>query len=298
MISVIVPTRNRPELLFRLIGILRKILGVNDEIIIVDSSDTDKCFPERYHDSRVKYHVTSIRSAAVQRNIGLELRSNSNFTFFLDDDVIPNSDYFSLSLGALGETNSIGVSGIAINSQKSTSRETPKGLSRLFHRVFLLDSKRDGVVLSSGMNIPVRSQLPKRVKVEWLIGCSGWKSEKIGETRFESDFHGQSLAEDVIFSIRMRKFGELITDTSIVLAHEESEIERPDGREFWRMWIENRYRLLQVMGQNRQNHFGYWWANLGQMLILVYKKIGIKNYKEGSLRGFVEGLINVARLKA
>ena len=295
MISVIIPTRNRPELLFRLINVLTTILKIDYEIIVVDSSDSDKCFPERYHESKIKYHVTNIRSAAAQRNIGLELRAISKYTFFLDDDVIPNPDYFKKALSALVETKSIGVSGIAINSKKSTLRGMPKGMNGLFHRVFLLDSNRDGVVLSSGINIPVRSQSPKRVKTEWLIGCSGWQSEKIGETRFESDFQGQSLAEDVIFSVKMRNFGELITDTSIILEHEESEIERPGGREFWKMWIENRHRLVHVLRREQRIHFGYWWANLGQIIILVYSKIGKKDYKQGSLRGILEGLIGITK---
>lgn len=297
MISIIIPTRNRPELLFRLVNVLVTIIDFDYEIIIVDSSDFDKCFPERYKDKKIKYQITNIRSAAAQRNIGLEIRDDSQFTFFLDDDVIPGPDYFKKCLSALAETDSIGVSGIAINSQKSRIRMKPKGFSGFMHRVFLLDSNRDGVVLCSGVNIPVRSKSPQRVKTEWLIGCSGWQSEKIGETRFESDFHGQSLAEDVIFSIRMSHFGELVTDTSIILEHEESEIERPNGREFWKMWIENRHKLVWVLNSERRSYFGYWWANFGQMLILIYTKIRRRNYKKGSLRGLLDGLTTVRRVK-
>jgi glycosyltransferase involved in cell wall biosynthesis len=295
MISVIIPTRNRPELLFRLVNVLETILDTNYEITIVDSSDSDKCFPERYNRSKIKYHLTNVRSAAAQRNIGLELSGVSMYTFFLDDDVLPNPDYFKRSISALVETKSIGVSGVAKNSQKSVVREMPKGLSGLFHRVFLLDSNCDGVVLRSGINIPVRSQSLKRIKTEWLIGCSGWQTEKLGATRFESDFQGQSLAEDVIFSVKMRKFGELVTDTSIVLEHEESEIERPGGREFWKMWIENRHRLVHVLRSDRRNHFAYWWANLGQVIILAYAKIRRKNYKQGSFLGILEGVISIIK---
>lgn len=297
MISIIIPTRNRPELLFRLVNVLTEIIDFDYELIIVDSSDTDKCFPEKFTNKKIKYQVTNIRSAAVQRNIGLDIRDDSEYTFFLDDDVIPNPNYFKNSLSALVETNSIGVSGIAINSQKSEIRLKPKGLSGFIHRVFLLDSNRDGVVLRSGVNIPVRSKVPKRIKSEWLIGCSGWESKKIGETRFESDFHGQSLGEDVIFSVRMSHVGELVTDTSIILEHEESEIERPNGREFWKMWIENRHKLVRVLKIDKKIYFGYWWANFGQMLILVYMKMSRRNYKEGSLQGLIDGLITVSRFK-
>ena len=297
MISIIIPTRNRPELLFRLINKLIKIIELDYEIIVVDSSDLDKCFPERYINKNIKYKVTNIRSAAAQRNIGLDLRDDSEYTFFLDDDVLPSSDYFKKSLSALVETHSVGVSGVAINSQKSEIRMKPTGFSGFVHRVFLLDSNRDGVVLRSGVNIPVRTKEPKRVKAEWLIGCSGWKSDKIGETRFESDFRGQSLAEDVIFSVRMSEFGELVTDTSIILEHEESDIERPNGREFWKMWIENRHKLVQVLVGERRFYFGYWWANFGQMLILMYAKIWNRNYRNGSLRGLIDGLITVSKVK-
>ncbi len=297
MISVIIPTRNRPELLLRLVNILIKALNSQSEIIIVDSSDYGKSFPERYSDKRIRYHKTDIRSAAIQRNIGLELRSNLNYTFFLDDDVIPSEDYFVKSISALVETKSIGVSGIAVNSQKSISRSIPKGLSGLFHRIFLLDSNRDGVLLNSGINIPVRGKSPNRIKTEWLIGCSGWVSSIIGKTRFESDFQGQSLAEDVIFSVRMRKFGELVTDSSIQLEHEESAIERPSGHEFWKMWVVNRFRLVEVLKRGRKINYQYWWANIGQLVILIYKKTMKKDYTKGSISGFMVGLTVILRAK-
>jgi len=295
MISVIIPTRNRPELLLRLVNILIEALNNESEIIIVDSSDCDKSFPERYSDTRIRYHKTDIRSAAIQRNIGLELRGNKNYTFFLDDDVVPSRDYFAKCISALVETKSIGVSGIAVNSQKSTSRSIPKGLSGLFHRIFLLDSNRDGVLLSSGINIPVRGKSRNRIKTEWLIGCSGWVSSVIDKTRFESDFQGQSLAEDVIFSVRMRKFGELVTDSSIHLEHEESAIERPSGHEFWKMWVVNRFRLVKVLKGRRKIHYQYWWANTGQLVILFYTKTLKKDYIKGSISGFMDGLIVVLR---
>ena len=71
MKSIIVPTRNRPELLNRLVGVIVPQLLENDELIIVDSSDSEFLSMGLTSIPQIKYLITYICSAAVQRNIGL-----------------------------------------------------------------------------------------------------------------------------------------------------------------------------------------------------------------------------------
>jgi glycosyltransferase involved in cell wall biosynthesis len=295
--SIIVPTRNRPELLNRLVKVLVPQLIDGDELIIVDSSDPTLLSQNLSSVARVKYLMTKIRSAAVQRNIGLEHLGNSKYVFFLDDDVIPNADYFEKCINILNKSNAVGVSGVALNPKSRVLRSYPKGLIGAYHRFFLLDSMKDGVLLPSGVNVPVRNYLGDTYQVDWLIGCSGWLTEKIGDTRFESDFLGQSLSEDVIFSVRMSKKGRIITVPSIVLIHDESEIARPSKDEFWKMWMVNRYRLIRVASFGTFGVFSYWWANLGQLGILCYSKFRKQNYSTGSIKGLLTGALVILGMK-
>ena len=297
MKSIIVPTRNRPELLNRLVNVLVPQLQEDDELIIVDSSDFGLLSQKLSSIPQLKYFVSDIRSAAVQRNIGLDHLGNSKYVFFLDDDVLPNVDYFEKCISAINNSNVVGVSGVALNPNSGVLRSYPSGLIGLYHRLFLLDSKRDGALLKSGVNIPVRDYLGNIYDVDWLIGCAGWLTEEIGNTRFESDFLGQSLSEDVIFSVRMARKGRIVNDPSIVLSHDESDVARPSKEEFWQMWMVNRYRLIQVANFGIFGNLSYWWANLGQFGILCYSKARGIGYQQGSIKGLISGSLMVLGFK-
>ena len=276
-----------------MVGIVVPQLSPHDELIIIDSSDIELLSQNLALDPRIKYVTTEIRSAAVQRNIGLDQITDSEYVFFLDDDVAPESTYFDKCINILENSDVVGVSGIALNPNSKTLRSYPSGLVGLYHRFFLLDSMKDGVLLRSGVNIPVRDYSGKIYDADWLIGCAGWMTEEIGNTRFESDFLGQSLSEDVIFSVRMSGKGRIVTDPSIVLSHNESEIARPSKLEFWQMWMINRYRLIQVANFGLLGNLSYWWANLGQLGILVYSKARRHGYQQGSIKGLISGSLMV-----
>lgn len=269
----------------------------DDELIIVDSSDPGLLSHKLTSIPRVKYVVTEIRSAAVQRNIGLDHLGNSKYVFFLDDDVLPNIDYFEKCISVLNNSNAVGVSGLALNPNSGVLRSYPSGLVGFYHRLFLLDSKKDGALLKSGVNIPVRDYLGNIHDVDWLIGCAMWLTEKVGNTRFESDFLGQSLSEDVIFSVRMGKKGRIVNDPSIVLSHDESVVARPSKEEFWQMWMVNRYRLIRVANFGKLGNLSYWWANLGQFGILCYSKARRLGYQKGSIKGLISGSLMVLGFK-
>jgi len=295
VISIVIPTRNRPDLLTRLVSSLESAIDIKHEIIIVDSSDFDKSSENLVSFKYVRYYRTDLKSAAIQRNIGIDKIENTDFVFFLDDDVLPGTNYFQDVLASFEDASIVGVSGIAISTKESKERRPPSGLVGLIMKIFLLDSKKDGILLKSGINIPIRDRESGKSRVDWLIGCSAWRFSAIGQTRFESDFLGQSLAEDVIFSVRMKKKGKLVTNSNILLAHDESDIERPNRKDFWEMWVKNRYRLVSISNPGAICQFFFWWANLGQLLILCYSKVRKRSHSSGSISGLVQGGLSVLR---
>lgn len=207
MLTIIIPTRNRENELTNLLQALVKIKTVIDDIIIVDSSDN--IFQNLYHFSKLKinYVRTDIKSAAIQRNIGMSLvKENCKLLAFLDDDVIPNKEYFNDLIYTLIKNSSTGVSGLAINSKKNENFSS-KNLATIFRLIFLLDSKKQGIVLKSGVNVPVKFEgnTNKITRSQWLIGCALWDFQKIKEIRFDTRLFGQSLGEDVIFSLKASK---------------------------------------------------------------------------------------------
>jgi hypothetical protein len=182
-------------------------------------------------------------------------------------------DYFVRLVRELKDKNAVGISGIALNPLANSLRTKPKGAIGIFYRLFLLDSLVDGKLLPSGINIPVRDYEGCTVEVDWLIGCSVWNFPVIKDLRFEEDFFGQSLGEDVIFSYLAGKRGILLTNPNVLITHFESAVGRPGSVEFYRMWTQNRYRLIKTMRMGVSGYASYLWSNLGQSLILLYQLI-------------------------
>jgi glycosyltransferase involved in cell wall biosynthesis len=87
MLTVVIPTRNRQ---LELLNLVDKLLSFKNtfEIVVVDSSNNknhDQIFTQN---KRVRYFHTDIKSAAIQRNIGLnEISKECKYIAFLDDDI-------------------------------------------------------------------------------------------------------------------------------------------------------------------------------------------------------------------
>ena len=264
--SVIIPTRNREVALKNLIESLLKQSILPESIIIIDSSDLFENSLE-YLSSLVKHIHTSKKSIAQQRNLGLlNVHKKTSAIFFLDDDTRPEINYFEKMLKTLWSSGAIGVSGLALNPNK-IQRNKPVGLQGCIRKLFLLDSNADGSVLKSGIGIPVREINKGWKKVEWLIGCSCWNFQKIKHIQFEEDFEGYSLGEDLIFSVRARKFGQLIVDSNIILHHIEMLQNETNLIQKNFMWVYYRFRLSRYLESKFQFYLGFYWSIIGRLLI-------------------------------
>jgi glycosyltransferase involved in cell wall biosynthesis len=274
LFSVVIPTRNRPNFLNDLIKKINISAENLIEILIIDSSDN-------FHKSiklknqKVKYIHSKIKSAAVQRNIGIDkVSKKAKYIFFLDDDVLIKHDYFEKLMELISQSNVIGGSGIAISSSNSAERKIPSGLIGLYKRMFLLDSKHDGKLLKSAINIPCRLNNESHssiFEVDWLIGCAVWKTSIFNELRFEKSFTGQSLGEDLLFSNIAKKKGKLVVNRNILIDHREAKDERPNEHDFYQMWIHNRYQISKQLKLSPLN-LAYHWANFGTLLLNIFKK--------------------------
>ena len=88
MLSIIVCTRNRPELLGRCLEALAGQKGAF-EVLVVDQGDTPALIPS---DPRFHYIAHQERGLAAARNKGVRAASG-NIIAFLDDDAVPDPGY-------------------------------------------------------------------------------------------------------------------------------------------------------------------------------------------------------------
>jgi len=269
-ITVIIPTRNRKIILKKLVNNLLLNFKQINQIIIVDSSDKTEIKAKYLTNKKIVYVHSKIKSAAIQRNIGLSfVQPNRKYVAFLDDDVIPPSNYFTDLITLLKSKKAAGVSGVAQNSNIHKSKKTTK-VFEAYRKFFFLDSNKEGVVLNSGVNIPIKNISKENPIMEssWLIGCALWDYQKINCIQFDNRFYGQSLGEDVLFSLKASKHGKLFVKRNLVLKHLESPIGRPSYLKHHRMWVRNRFYISEEILGNKMK-FSYHWCNFGKFLSIL-----------------------------
>ena len=292
--SVVIPTRNRE---LPLTNLLRKILTqtvLPNEIIIVDSSDNIQTSYSKI-DETIRYFYTNEKSAARQRNLGMvNVEKDTEALFFLDDDTNPSTEYFEKMLNTLISNNAIGVSGLAINPNK-TCRVKPSGILGFIKRVTFLDSKIDGKLLISGVAIPVRKIESDIMETDWLIGCSCWNFQKIKSLKFEEDFAGYSLGEDVIFSIQAKKFGKLLVDTDVQIGHFELPHIGTNIVQFNSMWVYNRFRIRKYIDRKSTFYFAFFFSTFART-IYTFISLPKKPYAGAKqILGIILGLVRIVR---
>lgn len=297
-LAIIIPTRNRKVLLKKLVDNLLLNFKQIDQIIIVDSSDKAQSKARFLTNKKILYVHSKIKSAAIQRNIGLSfVLPNRKYVAFLDDDVIPPSNYFTDLIALLKSKKAAGVSGVAENPIIYKSKKTIKACES-YRKFFFLDSNKEGVVLNSGVNIPIKniSKANPIMECRWLIGCAVWDYQKIKHHQFDNRFYGQSLGEDVLFSLKASKYGKLFVKRNLILKHLESPIGRPSYLRHHRMWVRNRYYISEEILGSRLK-FSYHWCNFGKFLsILTFAPKDPIKFALGTL-GMVLGYMDVIKEK-
>ena len=298
MIVVLIATCNRPELLSKLLKNLDNQTLNPNSIIIIDSSDQNNLIKKSdliSLKSKIVYQHTKIKSAAIQRNMALDVAPiNSKFIIVLDDDVTPEFNYIEKIIKNFDDEAIVGVSGIAVNRHSQTKNK----LSVAVQKLFLLDSKKEGSITLGGINIPFKKTEKyeeNQLKADWLIGCSAWRFSAIKKLRY-MNFFGQSLFEDVIFSVNAARIGKLVVDTSIQLDHIQSLIGRSNLIEFYRMWVFNRYLLVRILNNNPLRYVAFHWASFGKFLQIFVEIICLKKQSFRKFQGFLKGYFELLNM--
>lgn len=152
-ISVVYPTRDRPELLQRSIRALLKNSLLPDEIIVVDQSRTDltQRMLADLNDPRIVHIASRETGLSRGRNGGIRA-SRSPVIGFLDDDCIPARDWIASALTAIRR---FPESGVWIGEVFRNEKDDPDSISA--------DIPEDCLTLTSADD-------------PWLVGPTGGNS--------------------------------------------------------------------------------------------------------------------------
>ncbi len=269
--ELIICSKNRPRDLETCLISIQKQDVIPSRILIIDASNNDETLKlsEEFSVILPLLYLKSNIGLARQRTFGVErLLADTEIVHFIDDDVILDPHYFA-AIERIFYIDGDGVIGGAGGFITNNLEVKPT----IAGKVFLLESSRKGVILSSFRNTMVFTA-QNDVSVEWLGGCSmSYRREVVQQFQFDSNLQGYSLGEDVDFSYRVSRKYKIIMTPTATLIHTKSPAERQSGKDWNRSEIVHRYYYVKKNLKKKKYLFAFWWSVVGWIIINSWRTI-------------------------
>jgi glycosyltransferase involved in cell wall biosynthesis len=209
-LSIIICTRNRPTLLANLLFSIEKSFLIPREIVVISSGEeitqTVKLFS---HSLTIKHFHTELVGQSNQKKLAFQfLDDESQWVFFLDDDLLLMPNTINLILQKIDQINGKNIAGIGTQIMPLNKASTRNKIIKTS-----ISKKRLGKILKSGRAVPYQSQIA--TSTEWLNGASIWKKEVLQKYQLPILDSKYAAYEDVIFSTEVNRSYELIYDPEI-----------------------------------------------------------------------------------
>ena len=271
-LSIVVCTRDRPDLLATCLESLRSQTRRPEEILVVDASAA----PARDAIDRLARSMPGCRVALIgsppglprQRNLGARATTGS-VVVYLDDDVVPEPGYLAAVARTFEDDGSGQIGGVG-GAQVPDPTPREPWLRRVACRLFLLDTYGRGIVKRSGR--PDHAFSPReRMEVECLSGCNmAYRREVLDALSFDERLDGYALGEDLQFSYRVSRRWKLVLTPEARLDHRHTGGGRPARDEHQAMAIFNRYLFFREhVARGPADWIVYAWSSIGGMLLIL-----------------------------
>ena len=234
-ISVIIPTKDRPDELARLLNSIDSHHDRFDDLIVIDSSKDNHLEKNRYNTLAIggKHIVFMEKGVSKARNKGIE-ESDSNILVFVDDDFIVTNGWISKLVDNFGRDNDI----MCVTGRMLSYRQD--AMSNLYEksmsfdrgnekRVFTIQNINLSTILHAVVLIG-NKRLFENTPVPWSVGY-GFSSfrrrifDEIG--LFDVNMGRGSLlvgAEDVDFFYRILKNGhKIVYEPEAMIYHDHRQ---------------------------------------------------------------------------
>ena len=291
--TLIIPTRNRPFFLRKILIQLRNFNIYFKEILIIDSSDI------KFKDEILKITKSfkckifnTKPSTALQRNRGLiHKNKNSKYVMFLDDDIIFNKKSFiNLSKKIyIHEKNKSKILGYGFNQKKNIKKKLIEVIKKSkISKILGLYSDKPGIVMRSGWQTKILN-LRRDTLTDWIPTGAVVFSSKILNIKFNEKFGAYSYLEDLDFSLNLRKKNQMnkfLIVANAIFFH-PNDIDRTDYN-FGVIEILNRFLIVKKYKLNTL-HFFY----MALVKSLITLLMSIKNKK--NLQKFFGNIIGIYR---
>jgi GT2 family glycosyltransferase len=224
-LTILIPTRDRPEELRRLLESLSTQSVLPDRVVVVASgTQAAKDVVSEFPGLNLEYLYTDRAGTSWQRNAGLAaLKPSCTLVGFFDDDVTLDPGALEKML-TFWETATPDVGAAGFNFRNLLATETQRKWSlrsvvRLYD-TFMIGGESEGKVLPSGFPTPI-FPATANLYTEWLetLGIT-LRREVVDEFRFDDFFAGYSYLEHVEYTYRVsRKYKLCVVSNAWVTHH-------------------------------------------------------------------------------
>ena len=245
-ISIIIPTKDRPHKVKKLLNQLYSNKFFFNEILIVDSSNVDNkkklIFIIKQANLNIKL-INSRSSISLQRNKGLKnMKKNNSFFMFLDDDIIFKKSSFIEMKKFINKNEKVYI-GYGFNLISKVNYGFLENIkkNKFIEKLGIYNTKI-GKIVPSGWQTKI-NDVKKNQEVEWLSTQAVIYANNNKKINFDNFFKGYSYLEDLDYSYRMSNFGKLIVVKKAMYYH-NNDIERKSFS-FGQKEFINRYHFIK-----------------------------------------------------
>lgn len=284
-ISVVIPTRNRPDDLARAVKSVLAQTYRASELLIIDQSTSKKskqvALPllEIAPELKVQYVLNpQISGLTAAKNVAIKL-ATGDVLLFIDDDIILEPNFLEALIWAYRESDLDGIGGVL----KSDPHR-----ANFYHFISLLfrigPFRDDRLILQHSS---ARSPIIHRT---WLLsgGLSSFKRHVFDEFLFNEALLGASPVEDVDFFSRASKRFRFGLAPAARAVHNVSMVMRLNSQDFFtaKCQVYGLY-FQKYVDKSAANYLAYLWINVGLFLDALAKSLASRSV--GPVVGVLEG---------
>jgi glycosyltransferase involved in cell wall biosynthesis len=254
-IAVVVPTKDRPHKMRKLLHSLGEQEVECAQVVVVDSGDSIEGLISEYATRLpIEYH-RSKPGQILQRNLGLrQIRPDVELVALLDDDIVFEKGALEAMLSAW-RTLPPETAGVAFNIVNNPA------IRRSYLGEFLgLSHRQPGQVLRSGLTTP-NSPVDRDIRCQWLCGgATVWRREVLMERRHQEIPSRWAIAEDLIFSYPIGKRRPLFVCAASRVRHEHEAVPTTENLHRFHGRTQTKWTYYFVESNEDLSRLAFFWT--------------------------------------
>ena len=288
-IAIVVPTKDRPRDLRRMLGSVASQSHLPHQMIIVDGGDeTVDDVVKEFPALNIQYIRVYPPSLSKQRNSGMAaIDPDITIAGYMDDDLVlePGSMEAMLDFWEQADAD---VGGARFNI---VNEGLPRGI--LVKSLLMTDSAKRGIVLRSGYQTSI-GHVPQTVYTRWLSGgVTVWRRRVVDEFSYDEWFEGTGFLEDLDYSYQVGQKYRLAVVAAARVQHLSYPVRKEQNYLLGKWQAMNR---MYFVGKHRDLSVALcYWGILGQLLVNSGEAVVKRDFSRlRRAAGNLVGLLRVA----